>query len=95
MYHLDTSVDMERTAKMRIEDKISKLMCQTGACSLVLGILSVIGGLVLGIIGIVNGARLLRHHSDLMYIISEIIANVSRLPVSAAVVPFFQAGGVA
>ena len=62
MYHSDTSVDMERTAKMRI----SKLMCQTGACSLVLGILSVIGGLVLGIIGIVNGARLLRHHSDLM-----------------------------
>ena len=51
---------------MRIEDKISKLMCQTGACSLVLGILSVIGGLVLGIVGIVNGARLLRHHSDLM-----------------------------
>ena len=37
MYHSDTSVDMERTAKMRIEDKISKLMCQTGACSLVLG----------------------------------------------------------
>ena len=53
-------------ARMRIEDKMSKLMCQTGACSLVLGILSVIGGLVLGIIGIVNGARLLRHHSDLM-----------------------------
>ena len=51
---------------MRIEDKISKLMCQTGACSLALGILSVISGLVLGIIGIVNGARLLRHHSDLM-----------------------------
>lgn len=51
---------------MRIEDKMSKLMCQTGACSLVLGILSVISGLVLGIIGIVNGARLLRHHSDLM-----------------------------
>ena len=48
---------------MRIEDKMSKLMCQTGACSLVLGILSVISGLVLGI---VNGARLLRHHSDLM-----------------------------
>ena len=66
MYHSDTSVDMERTAKMRIEDKISKLMCQTGACSLVLGILSVIGGLVLGIIGIVNGARLVRHHYDLM-----------------------------
>ena len=59
--------DIERSSgKMRIEDKLSKLMCQTGACSLVLGILSVIGGLVLGIIGIVNGARLLRHHSDLM-----------------------------
>ena len=40
---------------MRIEDKISKLMCQTGACSLVLGILSVIGGLVLGIIGPCGG----------------------------------------
>lgn len=51
---------------MRMEDRLSRLMCQTGACSLVLGILSVIAGLVLGIIGIVNGSRLLKHHSDMM-----------------------------
>lgn len=51
---------------MRMEDRVSRLMCQTGACSLVLGILSVIAGLVLGIIGIVNGSRLLKHHSDMM-----------------------------
>ena len=65
MYHSDTSVDMERTAKMRIEDKISKVDVSDWCMQPVLGILSVIGGLVLGIIGIVNGARLLRHHSDL------------------------------
>ncbi|MGN0203821.1 MAG: hypothetical protein ACI4BB_04730 [Coprococcus sp.] len=51
---------------MRIEEKMSRLMCQTGACSLVLGILSLIAGLVLGIIGIVNGSRLLKHHSDMI-----------------------------
>lgn len=51
---------------MRIEDRIQKLMCQTGACSLVLGILSLIGGLAVGILGIVNGARLLKHRSDMI-----------------------------
>lgn len=51
---------------MRIGERLSRLMCRTGACSLVLGILSLISGLVLGILGIVNGARLLKHHSDMM-----------------------------
>lgn len=51
---------------MRVEERIHRLMCQTGACSLVLGILTLVGGLVIGILGIVNGGRLLRHHSDIL-----------------------------
>jgi hypothetical protein len=51
---------------MRVEDKIHRLMCQTGACSLVLGILTLVAGLVFGILGIVNGSRLLKHNSDML-----------------------------
>lgn len=51
---------------MRVEEKIHRLMCKTGACSLVLGILTLVGGLTIGILEIVNGSRLLKHNSDIL-----------------------------
>lgn len=44
---------------MRTEDHIYHIMGRVGAAALVVGILSLITGLVFGILGIVNGGRLL------------------------------------
>lgn len=48
-------------------EKIYKLMTNVGAGDLALGIIVLITGIVTGILMIINGARLLRSKSDLMF----------------------------
>ncbi len=51
---------------MRMEDRMYHVTGRIGASALVVGILTLVCGLVLGILGIVNGGRLLKEHRDLM-----------------------------
>lgn len=49
-----------------VNEKIYNTMSSAGAGNLVVGIIVLVTGLVTGILMIVNGARLLKHKSDIM-----------------------------
>ncbi len=48
-------------------EKAYKTMAKAGACNLIIGILLVVVGLVSGLLAIINGARLLKSKSDLIF----------------------------
>ena len=50
-----------------MEEKIYKTMGSTGAANLAIGICILVGGIVSGILLIVNGARLLKHKGKIMF----------------------------
>lgn len=50
-----------------MDEKIYKTMGSTGASSLVVGICVLIGGVAAGILLIVNGARLLKNKSKIIF----------------------------
>ena len=50
-----------------LEEKIYKTMSSTGAANLAIGICVLVGGIVSGILLIVNGARLLKHKGKIMF----------------------------
>ena len=50
-----------------MEEKIYKKMSSTGAANLAIGICVLVGGIVSGILLIVNGARLLKHKGKIMF----------------------------
>ena len=50
-----------------MNEKAYKTMNSVGAGNLVIGIILVVVGLTTGILAIVNGARLLKRKSDLMF----------------------------
>ena len=50
-----------------MEEKIYKTMSSTGAAILAIGICVLVGGIVSGILLIVNGARLLKHKGKIMF----------------------------
>ena len=50
-----------------MEEKIYKTMSSTGAANLAIGICVLVGGIVSGILLIVNGARLLKHKGKIMF----------------------------
>ena len=50
-----------------MEEKIYKTMSSTGAANLAIGICVLVGGIVSGILLIVNGARLLKHKGKFMF----------------------------
>lgn len=50
-----------------MNEKIYKTMLKTGAGSLTVGILSIVFGVTIGTICIINGARLLRGKSKLTF----------------------------
>lgn len=50
-----------------MEEKIYKTMRSTGAANLAIGICVLVGGIVSGILLIVNGARLLKHKGKIMF----------------------------
>ena len=50
-----------------MEEKIYKTMSYTGAANLAIGICVLVGGIVSGILLIVNGARLLKHKGKIMF----------------------------
>ncbi|MCI8599136.1 MAG: hypothetical protein HFJ10_11980 [Lachnospiraceae bacterium] len=50
-----------------MNEKAYKTMTQVGAGNLVIGIILLTVGLVTGILTIVNGGRLLKNKSDLMF----------------------------
>ena len=50
-----------------MNEKIYKTMGSTGAASLTIGIISIVGGIVGGILLIISGARLLKKRSEIMF----------------------------
>lgn len=48
-------------------EKVYKTMRNTGAGSVIIGIIIVVTGLTVGIISIVNGALLLKRKSDIVF----------------------------
>ena len=50
-----------------MEEKIYKTLSSTGAANLAIEICVLVGGIVSGILLIVNGARLLKHKGKIMF----------------------------
>ena len=50
-----------------VNEKVYKTMGSTGAGSIAIGIVVLVGGLVSGILMIINGARLLKKREHLMF----------------------------
>lgn len=50
-----------------MNEKTYKTMTVTGAGNIVLGIIILVTGIVCGILTIVNGARLIRHKSEIIF----------------------------
>lgn len=50
-----------------MNEKIYKTMTTTGAGSIVVGIVVLVSGVVCGILSIVNGARLLKKKSEIIF----------------------------
>ena len=50
-----------------MEEKVYKTMGSTGAANLVVGICILVGGVSAGIMLIINGARLLKNKSKVMF----------------------------
>lgn len=50
-----------------MNEKIYKTMSSTGAGSIVVGIVIMVTGLVCGILAVVNGARLLKKKSEIIF----------------------------
>lgn len=48
-------------------EKIYKSMKNTGASNIVLGIIIMVVGVTIGVLSIVNGAKLLKHKSDITF----------------------------
>ena len=52
---------------MHNEEFDSKMMLSGGVLSLTLCIIVLVAGLITGVLGIVNGAKLIKHHQDMMF----------------------------
>lgn len=50
-----------------MNEKVYKTMTTTGAGSIVVGIIIIVSGAVCGILSIVNGARLLKKKSEIIF----------------------------
>lgn len=59
--------DRERAGGMQMSEKAYKTMTNTGAGSLALGIILLVTGLAAGILMVINGARLLKSRSELIF----------------------------
>jgi hypothetical protein len=62
-----SSTGQDRRGTFMNNEKIYKTMASVGAGDLTLGIIVLVTGVVTGILMIVNGARLLKGKSDLMF----------------------------
>ncbi|MFR4122984.1 MAG: hypothetical protein ACLT0W_12375 [Clostridium sp.] len=49
-----------------MNEKIYKTMSRTGACSVAVGIVTLVTGVATGILMIISGARLLKRKSDIL-----------------------------
>ena len=59
--------DRGRAGGMLVSEKAEKTMTNTGAGSLALGIILLVTGLAAGILMVINGARLLKSRSELIF----------------------------
>lgn len=50
-----------------MNEKVYKTMKTTGGTNIALGIVIMVIGIAIGILAIINGARLLRNKSDIMF----------------------------
>ena len=58
---------MQRKWRSAMNEETYKTMRSVGAGNLVIGILAVVAGVAIGVLAIVNGGRLLRKKSDIMF----------------------------
>nr|WP_296156371.1 hypothetical protein [uncultured Blautia sp.] len=49
-----------------MNEKIYKTMSRTGACSVAVGIVTLVTGIAAGVMMIISGARLLKRKSDIL-----------------------------
>lgn len=49
-----------------MNEKIYKTMSRCGACSVAVGIIALVTGIVTGVLMIISGARLLKRKSDIL-----------------------------
>lgn len=52
---------------IKANEKNYKIMSQVGGGSIAIGVIILVSGIVCGVLSIVNGARLLKNKSDLMF----------------------------
>ncbi len=50
-----------------MQEKSYKTMKKVGGCNIAIGVISIISGVVCGILMIVNGAKLLKNKSDMLF----------------------------
>ena len=50
-----------------MEEKTYKLVGRSGGAAITIGIISIVAGVVLGVLTIVTGAKLLRGKSDILF----------------------------
>ncbi len=58
---------MVQNRRRTMNEKTYKTMKSTGAGSIAIGIVVLIGGVVCGVLAIINGARLLRKKSEIIF----------------------------
>lgn len=58
---------MEQNRRQTMNEKTYKTMSATGAGNIALGIVVLVSGVVCGVLAIVNGARLLRKKSEIIF----------------------------
>ena len=64
---VQNSIDNIQEGKDMNNEKVYKVMRGTGGISIALGIVSIVIGVAVGVLTILNGARLLRSKSDLTF----------------------------
>ena len=58
---------MEQNRRQTMNEKTYKAMSATGAGNIALGIVVLVSGVVCGVLAIINGARLLRKKSEIIF----------------------------
>ena len=68
MYDARTNLSLEvvENVKNNLNEKIYKTMSRTGACSIAVGIITLVTGVAAGVLMIVSGSRLLKRKSDIL-----------------------------
>ena len=64
--HITASMGQNNTICLTMNEKIYKTMSRTGACSIAVGIVTLVTGITAGVLMIVSGSRLLKRKSEIL-----------------------------